>query len=315
MEILNQIWERQAKFQANFMDIASLTKAQREAHTKDFLLYVIEELLELARNMDWKTHRKIRHDQVATSNIREELIDIYKYWLSIALIWELTPEQFVAEFDRKSEVVEQRWAQEFSNPYDSGKYNGLIIVDIDGVLADYVTGFTDFVDQSTGLVMPRNVASYDLYGEFGIIVGHEKVYDLKHQFRESGLKAHLPVIDGARDFLHSMKLANRYILLMSARPYKKYKRIMADTMEWLKKNDLPFNAILWDENKEERVVKEYHFAEFVVEDHIGNAKAIASKGVRVYLRDTSYNQGSIIEGMPIKRFKDYDELKKLLETQ
>lgn len=306
INFLDEAWRRQTEFNANFVPFDKLNRADREAWTKDYILYIQGELIELAQNLSWKIHRR-ENLQVVHSNIVEELVDIFKYWNSICLVWEVTPEKFIQEWLRKTEVVEQRFRQEYARPWNPTDYKACVVVDIDGVLADYVKGFLEFVCRETGVEIPEPHEK-DFYSHIGRFVGYERAYELKHQFRERGQKLLLDVLPGSVEFMNRMRQEGAYLLLMSARPYKKYKRIMADTLQWLKAHSIPYDSILWDENKEDRIIKEYPFARFVVEDSYDNALRIASKGIPVYLRDTTYNQGPT-EGYPIKRFQSYEEIK------
>ncbi len=303
---LREIWERQAQFNNNFHHLGHLTQADREALTKDFVLYVQDELMELLKNLSWKTHRR-ENTRIIRENVKEEIIDIFKYWNGIALIWDMTLEEFLQEWERKTEVVEQKYIQEFSNPWDPSKYEGCAVVDIDGVLADYIKGIFGFIKEKTGIEIPP-LTGGEFYAHVGKYIGHERAYELKHIFRETGVESQgLDVIKGSLEYMNYLRHYNFYILLMTARPYKKYRRIMADTIGWLKRYGFPYNAILFDENKEDRIIKDYSFAKFVVEDTLVNAIKIASKNIHVYLRETEYNQGST-EGLPITRFKEFREI-------
>ena len=233
MSDLERIWKRQAEFNRNFQpNLGALTQAEQELLTKDFVLYMQDEMMELLKNLNWKTHRREKAD-LLQANIREEMIDIFKYWNSLALIWNMTPEDFLKEWDRKTAVVEQKFQQEFSNPWDPTKYSGCAVVDIDGVLADYVGGLLQFLKDRTGVGIPEPTDGQEFYSHIGKYIGHEKAYELKHIFRETGIESQgLEIIPGALEFMRTLERLGYYILLMTARPYKRYKRIMADTICW-----------------------------------------------------------------------------------
>jgi hypothetical protein len=188
------------------------------------------------------------------------------------------------------------------------KYKACAVVDIDGVLADYISGIFRFIKERTGVEIPPLEGEMEFYSHVGKFIGHERAYELKHIFRDTGVESQgLEPIPGSRKFLTSLKDLDCYILLMTARPYKKYRRMMADTIGWLKQFGFPYHAILFDENKEDRIIRDYSFAKFVVEDTLSNAKKIAQKGIRVLLRDQPYNQGDTGD-LPIERFKEYDDI-------
>lgn len=303
---MEYIWARQETFNKHFQNLGHLSQAEKESLTKDFILYIHGELTELVQNLSWKTHRR-EGSNIVRGNVIEEIIDIFKYWNGLALIWDLGPEEFLKAWERKTEVVEQKYEQEFMNPWDPKKYKYCAVVDIDGVLADYFKGVFGFIKEKTGHDIPM-ITTGEFYAHVGKYIGHEKAYELKHVFRETGIESQgLEPIEGSLKFMNWLKEDGAYILLMTARPYKKYKRIMADTIGWLKRYGYPYHSILFDENKEDRIIKEYSFAKFVVEDTFANAVRIASKGIKVYLRNTSYNEGEK-EGLDISRFSTFDRL-------
>ena len=304
LKLLKYVWERQAKFNANFHP-EKPNRSQQETYTKESVLSIQSELSELINNITWKPHRKERN-QIIESNIREELIDIFKFWNGLCLAWGVGPEEFYNEWLRKTEVVEQRFLQEFQNPWDPNKYRGCVVVDIDGVIADYYGGLVRFIKEKTGVEIDVYDGSTDLYSHVARFIGAEKAYELKHQFRETGEKLRLDPIPGAQLFLKELETLGIYILLLTARPYRKYKRIMSDTLRWLHEHRMPFNAILWDEDKSKRVVEEYPFANAIIEDDPSNARALMGKGFKVFIRNTVYNQ---INRKPDEiRFDHYSEI-------
>jgi uncharacterized HAD superfamily protein len=249
---------------------------------------MIDEIMELIRETNWKGHRK---DKVHTidSNILEESIDIFKYWLSIMVLMEYSPEDFIEEYQRKSSVVEQRYKQEKQLNFESNKIVG---VDIDGVLADYPDCFINYVNDKVGTnFKAEDLDQYNLY-EAITDIPTEVMKELKHDFRKSGQLKKVGVLPGAKEFLQSLRNKSYKIVLLSARPYKEYRRIFADTKEWLDKNGLIYDAILWDEDKLNRLIREFgeNNVSFFVEDNLKNANSI-SKSTKVYLLDKSYNQG------------------------
>lgn len=263
------------------------------------MLGLHSELDEVLDELNWKSHRNVP-GTIIRQNLLEECVDVFKFALSLFTTWGFTPEEVGDEFMRKSAVVEQRYAQELMLPED-GRIVG---VDIDGVLAEYAEAFCDWVwlkhmAVGAGAITPRHpdVNTLNLAEVLGLS-GAEYI-QLKREWRESGMKAHLPVVEGAKEFLSTLKEAGYTIVLLSARPYKEHKRIFSDTMEWLNTNGLEHDAILFDEHKNERLLREYgaERIEFFVEDNLEQANAIASCGVNVYLLDKPYNRGLTASGV------------------
>lgn len=307
---LEEIWKDQKQFNSNFVDYEGLDGEERVDKTKEYSLMMVDEIMEMLRETNWKTHRK---DKVYTieSNIKEELIDTFKYWLSIMVLWGFTPEDFIEEYQRKSSVVEQRYKQEKQLDFKSNKVVG---VDIDGVLADYPDCFINYVNDKVGTDFKvEDLNQYNLY-EAITDIPTEVMKGLKHDFRKSGELKKVGVLSGAKKFLKTLKDKGYKIVLLSARPYKEYRRIFADTKEWLDKNDLIYDAILWDEDKLNRLIREFgeDNVSFFVEDNLKNANSI-SKSTKVYLLDKSYNQGktdkNISRVVNLKEVLEYEKEK------
>jgi uncharacterized HAD superfamily protein len=261
--------------------------------TKDLVLGLHSELDEVLDELNWKGHRGPQRGGIIRANLLEECVDVLKFSLSLFTTWGFSADEIADEFERKSAVVEQRYRQELRLPED-----GLIVgVDIDGVLADYPRAFVDWAADYMGLLpIDEEPDTLDM-GEW-LGVDGETLIMLKHEWRESGLKRYMPVCTGATELL--VRLVRKHkVVLLSARPYKEHKRIFADTMEWLDTNGLLHDAVLFDENKNERLLREYGADRiaFFIEDNREQANRMASCGVSVYLLDRPYNQGDTHEGV------------------
>lgn len=299
---MKRIWDDQKKFNRNFVDFGNLTQSEKETHTKDYCLQLLGEVSELLREINYKTHRK--NHQVIESNLKEEWIDIFKYWLSLGVLWGWDFKDFEEEYVRKSKVVEQRFGQELGKDWNSE--TKCVALDIDGVLADYPLSFQNFIKQKTGAWV--NLKGYDLYHEYGEVIGQERIRELKQLYRESGQKRHIPLCGGAKALCDEIHSKGYRIIFLTSRPYKQYSRIFADTMEWLEKNGLKRegDAIIFDEEKNYKAIREFPSIEFMVEDNSKFAMNIAKLGYKVYLVDKNYNQGTEHEN--IKRIMKLGEI-------
>jgi len=99
---LAEIFEIQAKLQKlHGHDFDNMTTEEKEAYTKDFVLYLLEETHELLRETNFKTYKKSRKP-VDINKISEELIDVGAFLFDICLAWGLTAEDFHKKFLEKS---------------------------------------------------------------------------------------------------------------------------------------------------------------------------------------------------------------------
>lgn len=289
LDVLRAMWSSQDQFNAlvHGKPVSELTDEEKQAWSAKYGMLMLREVSDFLGELNTKPHRK-EVKTIINSNVREEWIDIFKYWLCMGRLWGFTPEEFIAEFFRKSEVVSQRYYQENQLKYPDGMVVG---IDIDGVLADYPRSFVDFINKQLGTDHPtENITSYNIAESFGLTM--EQVIELKHQYRETGEKRFIPVIDGAKEMLQSFADAGFVIVLLTARPYKQYKRMFADTQEWLHRNGLIYHSIIWDEDKSVRLLNEFgrEKVQFFVEDVTYNANRIADLGPTCFLIDKPYNR-------------------------
>ena len=285
----NKIWNDQKEFNGKLVDIEQVFGDLHEFRKWNnfYCLALHREISELLETVDWKIHRN-EHKQPVRSNTLEELVDCLKYLVSLAQLHGFSPEEIEQEYWRKSAVVEQLHKQEIeSNIKESNKK--VIGVDIDGVLAEYPRSFVQFINKELGTSYKlEDVVDYNIYESLGISL--EKGMQLKDKYRQAGEKRFIPLCEGAKHFLNWAREKDYAVVLLTARPYQQYKRIFADTMEWLKANELHYDMVLFNENKEETLINQFQGqVEFFVEDMPKNANQVARLGVPCYLITRPYN--------------------------
>jgi FMN phosphatase YigB (HAD superfamily) len=257
---------------------------EREVETKNMAYHIIRELTELVDETNWKRHVKFRKT-INKSNILEEYVDVFKFFINLGLRWGITDDDLVKEFERKSTVVEQKWDQECW--LDQLKQDDKIVgVDIDGVLAPYPEHFLKWAIEWDWRVAceagdpPNGFPVYSSIKEFIEKRGYGTYVEAKHAYRSTGQKRFLPVIDGAKELLHELHVRGYKIILLSARPYQKYVRIFADTIEWLNSNGLEYDAIMFDRDKEDTIIKRFPNIKLMIDDDEANIRKICQAGFR-----------------------------------
>lgn len=252
--------------------------------TKNILLAMHSEISDLLNCFKWKPNQKPGDDFII-GNVHEELVDLLKYWLIVANIWNFGPAQIVEEYFKKTAVVEQRWKQEFD--LNLGEHQ-CAVFDIDGVLCDYVGTWYKFLEKEgiTPLVKRHELKTLDI--SITVEQGHY-VY-LKDKYRGDGEKKNALVNDGAQQLLQSVKKAGYKIVVVSARPVKEYHRIFSDTIFWLKNNGLNYDAIFFEENKREWVLSHLKNVVFCVDDDPKQVERLSNSGLLVYMPITEYNK-------------------------
>ena len=273
---------------------------------KDFVLCANGELAELLNCFPWKRHTKYKNFDTIRPAILEEIIDIFKYLLSFIIKMHFTPEEIIEEFMRKTEVVEQKFKQERL----LSMQRKIAVIDIDGIIADYPKSFVNFIHEKTGYCYDvSQLNDLNIYEQIGKVIGMKKILQLKHEYRINGYKRDIPLVPGIKRFMR--EIHKQYsILLMTARPFKEYKRMYADTLYFLRKNNIPFDIIVWDEKKGEKIIKEFPNVSFVLDDSLQTVNAISrmcfDRKIKIFLLNRGYNQGKIDKG--IERVNSFSEI-------
>lgn len=294
---LEKMWNLQKEFNENGPLCSSHTSIPKNLRDWNnfFSLALIKEVGDALSHTDWKVHRGNYHQYIKTNHLME-FVDCFKYLMSLIQLNGFTLQEFEKAFYKKSRVVEQMYKQEkLINLKDSS--TPIVGVDIDGVLADYYYDYPRFVEEFLGDSQMIDISGSEFphsdVNKFFTGYDKEQLMKCKDAYRQSERKANMPVCEYAKEFLGELKARGYRIVLLTARPIDKYQMILANTIEWLEKNELPYDCVLWGEKKEERLIEEFGdtgMIKFFVDDIAKNANAIADLGIPCYLLNKKYNQ-------------------------
>lgn len=173
------------------------------------------------------------------------------------------------------------------------------VFDIDGVLNYYPKTWVDFVNASLckdfkTLSEVKNSLSYSEYKK------------LKEEYRTSGVKENLCVKKEAKEVINKLRDEGFKIIIISARPVIKYSSLYKQTTNWLEKNGIEYDNLIFSERKQFEVIKYYPNMSFMVEDNRMISNIVGGLGYKVYLLDNEYNQGEVKEN--VKRIKSLVEV-------
>lgn len=279
---LDYLWWIQEVFNRNFFNFEKLTLHEQEELTKEFVVHLMAEVTEVLSTINWKMHHPHGEEEIIKSKIITEIVDVWKYIVGLSQVWGLTAFDILDGYRKKSKVVELKYS--FGKELLHLKDKNVVAIDIDGVLAPYPEHFLQYVNSKLN-------SNYDDYRDAKAEIEPLLLLDLKTQYRESGLKAKMPVINGAKEFLSELRLRGYYIILLSSRPIEKHPNLYYDTYYWLWVNGLQYNAIYFSEYKHIEIIKKVPNLMFMVEDNLEYANQIAGRGYKVYLVDNRYNKG------------------------
>ena len=278
MDKLKEIFEIQEKFTEKFFAKQGLTiddvrnnKELKVKWNKEYVLALSKEVYEVLDEIDWKMHTSKKSEDI-NDNVLEECVDVLKYLFGIIQLNGFNVNDLHQKFIDKSKVVEAKFNQEEVMKKIKASDKKIAFIDIDGVLADWPGGFLKW-------------AGYKSLAQFKSEVDKKEQYRIKSEYRTCGIKGKLDVLDGAVSFMQET-CKNYNVVLLTARPYKKYFRIYSDTLSWLKENDICYDAIVFDEEKEKYIINNFDPEQvaFCLDDDIGNANKLHDSGFKVYLK-------------------------------
>jgi hypothetical protein len=129
----------------------------------------------------------------------------------------------------------------------------VVAVDLDGTLGDWHYHFQLFAEEWLGRTQVglRTYSGGEPYRDW---FTREYEIDLttfravKLAFRQGGIKRSMPAFEHAYTTMTSLsRLAEVWVI--TTRPAYRYDRVDPDTVEWLRRHRIPYDGLLFDENK------------------------------------------------------------------
>lgn len=137
----------------------------------------------------------------------------------------------------------------------------VVAIDVDGTMGDYHGHFLRFAYSWLGGDLSSDAPGYsgaisfsDYCREiFGIDLATYR--QIKLAYRQGGMKRTMPIFDGARALCWAVKDAGAELWITTTRPYLALDNIVPDTVEWLRRHEIAYDGILFDEDKYEELAK------------------------------------------------------------
>lgn len=129
----------------------------------------------------------------------------------------------------------------------------VVALDIDGTLGNWHDDFLSFAWR--WLHGRAKTPPTWWYTYTGVPMNHhlgvtKEVYRaVKLAYRQSGLKRDMPVFPGAYDLLNAVREAGAEVWVCTTRPYLRLDNIDPDTREWLERNQLEVDGVIYGEHK------------------------------------------------------------------
>jgi NTP pyrophosphatase (non-canonical NTP hydrolase) len=286
----DRIWEDQAAFNRQFRPDPQTFEDKSEL-TSEMVLATTDELHELLRTVKWKKHRRPRRYEPNLAHTTEELVDVFKDFITLCQTWGVTPDALVEGYWAKTAVNRQRYSEEWVKHHID---RPVILLDLDNVLCDYISGFGRWLlheldrlqlPPAVTLRIETLVANREWLDAEACGLDKPFYEGLKHRFRTTGEKRHLRAMPDAYRFVQWCS-ARAMIVLLTARPIDRYPNMLTDTVQWLAINHMLsyIDHIWWGADKG-RVVEVEEIREhvvFAVDDIQKHCEEYEAKGVRSY---------------------------------
>lgn len=198
----------------------------------------------------------------------------------------------------------------------------IVGVDIDGTLGDYHAHFLWFAEKWFGRSFPPpEEVNPGLRLSTFMGIPHHEYRECKLAYRQGGLKRFMPCYEGAADLTHYIHANGADVWICTSRPYLRLDNIDPDTREWLRRNNIEYDAVIWDSipdgdqtcGKYTDLVTQVGLSRIIaVVDDLPEQTADAERLEipNIYIRDQPYNREPHVRG---DRVKNLGELWACLE--
>lgn len=183
--------------------------------------------------------------------------------------------------------------------FRNGDGKPVVALDIDGSLGDYHKHFLLFAADYFDKAMPHPKQinpGRRLWEHMGISLRDYR--DAKLAYRQGGFKRWMPVYNGASELTHAIRDAGAELWICTTRPYLRLDNIDPDTREWLRRNDISYDAVLFndrdrDAGKYAELVRQVGRSRIVgvlddLPECLEEARSVNID--RIYIRDQPYNR-------------------------
>lgn len=176
----------------------------------------------------------------------------------------------------------------------NGAGTPVVALDIDGTLGDYHGHFLRFAEGWYGRPMPSPETINPGLPLHRFMRTTKKTYrDCKLAYRQGGLKRSMPCYSGASEMTRTIRKAGAEVWICTTRPYLRLDNIDPDTREWLRRNKIQYDAVIYGEDKYRELVRQVGLERIVAvaDDLPEMVRAAHILGIgNIYLKDQPYNR-------------------------
>lgn len=141
----------------------------------------------------------------------------------------------------------------------NGTGKPIVAIDIDGTLGDYHGNFLTFARLYFGQphMWPMDTENPGLKLWDWMGISQRDYRDAKLAYRQGGWKRWMPAYPGIDQLTRGLRIEGVEVWICTTRPYLRLDNVDPDTREWLSRNKIEYDALLFDPAHEEDGTK-YH---------------------------------------------------------
>jgi len=134
----------------------------------------------------------------------------------------------------------------------------VVALDIDGTIGDYHGHFLHFAAQWLGRDLDMGYHGNPSFREWFALhnnVSTEQFRAIKLAYRQGGMKRSMPIYSGSNELVHEIQKHDAELWVTTTRPYLSLDNIVPDTVEWLRRHEIEYDGMLFDEDKYHQLVE------------------------------------------------------------
>lgn len=301
---LQEVWDHQIVYNDVVKELQQRSSAE---WMQTYILGCISELGELLREMNWKKHR-LENVEEFGPNVQEELADITKYVFSMWQLLNTSPQEMLNAVHQKGIILSQLLLQEQQDAFVDQK---ILMLDLDGVIADFRSGFTKWMQSSEWAeILSMGEHEFGLHMDLNHHWNYATYERAKREFEKNGGYGQLPTVAHVLSAVRLLKKEGYKILACTARPHHMYKRIWSDTWLWLLQSDLEVDGLYF--LSEDRVSIASHLAKnnnvAALEDNPDLIKRYIRSDIPTVVVPQPYNKDIGEDPFLLKIEEDYEDV-------
>lgn len=125
----------------------------------------------------------------------------------------------------------------------------VVAIDIDGTLAEYHDHLHMFMTYYFGRRLPMGWQGEPDEWQDYLGISTAEYREAKLAFRQGGFKRWMPIRRGAEELCDAARRLGAEIWITTTRPWMRLDSVDPDTREWLRRNRIQFDHLLYDDHK------------------------------------------------------------------